>query len=98
MKTVAQGFAANNVSPKLAPALEGQVLLFDLVGVAGAFIDLQQARNEADYDTARRFTRRETLDLVVQAEQAFGFWGHVRDTLQADTFLVGLLAQRQMRV
>ena len=97
MKVVAQGFAAGNVSAKLAPALEGQTLQLDLMNVAAALVDLQQARNEADYDTARRFTREETLDLVAQAEQAFTCWQHVRNTLPSDTLLVGFLAQRQIR-
>jgi uncharacterized protein (UPF0332 family) len=97
MKAVAQQFATNSVSPKLAPGLSGQPLQSQMIGVAATFVDLQQARHEADYDTARRFTRQEVLDLVDQAEQAFTDWRKVRTSLQADTFLVGLLAHRSMR-
>ena len=97
MKQVAQQFSKNEVKPKLAPGLNGQPLQSELLQVASAFVDLQEARHEADYDTARRFTRREVLDLVSQAEQAFADWSRVRGSVQADTFLVGILAFGNMR-
>ena len=97
MKQVAQQFSSNGLSPKLIPGLNGQTLQPQLVGIASSFVDLQQARHEADYDRARRFTRREVLDLVDQAEQAFADWKVVRKSIQADTFLAGLLAFRNMR-
>jgi len=98
MKAVAQQFATNSISPKLTPGLSGQLLQAQMMQVAATFVDLQQARHEADYDTARRFTRQEVLDLVEQAERAFSDWHTLRTSLQADTFLVGLLAQRSMRI
>ena len=98
MKKVAQQFSNDGVSPKLSPGLNGQALQPELVGVATAFVELQQARHEADYDVARRFTRREVLDLLEGAEQAFTDWRHVRKSVQADTFLAGLLAFGNMRI
>ena len=65
--------------------------------MATAFFDLQQLRHEADYDLSRRFTRQEVLSLVADAERAFDDWKKVRRTVQADTFLVGLLAFGNMR-
>ncbi len=97
MRQVAQRFSDNNVSRKLHPGLNGQPLQPALVGVAGAFVDLQQARHEADYDRARRFTRGEVLDLVSRAEQALADWNRVRGSIQADTYLTGLLAFGNMR-
>ena len=97
MRQVAQQFSDDNVSPKLSPGLSGQALQPELVRVASALVQLQEARHKADYDTARRFTRREVLDLVSQAEQAFTDWGRVRGSIQADTFLTGLLALGNMR-
>jgi uncharacterized protein (UPF0332 family) len=97
MKDAAEGFARNNVSAKLLPALSGTPVQRELASVAAAFVELQQARHEADYDTARRFTRQECLDLVDRAMQAFADWRVVRQTVPADTFLVALLAQKQMR-
>ncbi|WP_437837184.1 hypothetical protein [Sorangium sp. So ce1153] len=45
-----------------------------LQGVARAFLDLQQARHDADYDPSKRFTRQGVLTHVGQAEQAFKDW------------------------
>ena len=97
MRQVGQQFSDDNVSRKLAPGLNGQALQPELVRVASALVELQEARHEADYDPARRFTRREALDLVGQAELAFADWNHVRGSIQADTFLIGLLAFGNMR-
>ena len=97
MRQVAQQFSNENVSPKLSPALSGQALQPELIRVARALVELQEARHKADYDTARRFTRREVLDLVGQAELAFADWNRVRGSIQADTFLTGLLAFGNMR-
>lgn len=97
MNEAAKSFAKNPASGKVALSLGKLKLQADLISVATAFVELQQARHEADYDTGRRFTRQECLDLVKQAEQSFVDWQKVRQTLQADTFLVALLAQRHMR-
>lgn len=98
MKSVCRDFARGNPSDRLRPALLGQAIQPELTQVAAAFVDLQQARHEADYDTARRYTRQEATDLVEQAEQAFADWPTIRNSLQANTFLVGLLSQKNMRV
>ncbi len=97
MRTVAQQFARSDVSPKLSSGLDGQPLQPELINVAATFVDVQQARHEADYDTARRFTRVEVLDLIDRVEQAMKDWHDVRRTAPADTFLVGSLAFGNMR-
>ena len=97
MKTVAQKFAENNVPPKLAPGLNGKPLQKRIIQIARTFVDLQQARHEADYDIARQFTRREALELAGRAGRAVLHWEKVQGTVQADTFLVGLLAFNNMR-
>ena len=68
-----------------------------LIDVATAFVQLQEARHDADYNRALRFTRREALDLAELADQAFRDWRQVRGSLPADAFLTGLLAYRQMQ-
>ena len=69
----------------------------ELKEVAQAFVDLQQARHEADYDTARRFTRAEANDLVDQCDQAFTNWHLARNTPSGEAFMVGLLAYGNMK-
>jgi len=98
MRDAAQGFARQNVSPKIRPALGTLPVQPELIAFAAAFVDLQQARHEADYDTSRRLTRKECLDLVNQAEQAFIDWDYVRRSLPADVFLVAMLTQKQMQI
>ena len=84
-------FAKSSVSPKLGPGLNGNPLPTKLIKVAEAFVDLQQARHDADYNMEQRFSRQDVLDLISQADQAVADWRDVRNTLPADTFLVGLL-------
>ena len=97
MKEVSRQFALNNVSAKIQPGLNGLALPSELRRLATTFVDLQQARHEADYDPARKFTRSEVLDLVGRVEQAFKDWSTIKNGLQADVFLTGLLAQRSMK-
>ena len=98
MKRVAQQFSEGGVSPKLGPGMNGPAVQPELAGVAATFVNLQQARHEADYDTIRRFTRPDVIDLVDRAEQAFRDWNTVRRSVQADVFLTGLLAFGNMRI
>ncbi len=97
MLGVARQFASNGIAPKLDPALNGLSLPPELVTVAKTFLDLQQARHEADYDRAARFTRPQALELFQQARQAFSDWRQVRGSPQADAFLAALLAYGSLR-
>lgn len=42
--------------------------------VAATFVDLQEARHEADYNLSKAFTRAEARRLVAQADKAFTDW------------------------
>ena len=64
----------------------------DLITVATAFVDLQQARHEADYDVARTFTRAETMALIDQTDEAMVVWNTLRRTIPADAVLSSLIA------
>lgn len=97
MLGVARQFASNGISPKLAPALNGLPLQPEIVTAAKAFLDLQQARHEADYDRAARFTRPQALELFQQTRQAFADWRQVRGSTQAGVFLAALLTYGSLR-
>ena len=97
MKKVAQQFATSNVQGKIAPALAGNPIPAQLQDVAQTFIDLQQARHEADYDVSRRFTRSETLDLIDQADQAFIDWSQTRRDPAAEAFMLTLLITNRLK-
>jgi hypothetical protein len=59
--------------------------------VARAFVDLYEARQEADYDIDRKYRRHEAVDLVDSAAQAFQAWDRVRSDPVARVYLVSLL-------
>ena len=65
----------------------------ELQQVADAFVELQEARHEADYNVARRFTRQDAADMVRRAERAFAAWERVSRSSapECDAFLVALL-------
>jgi uncharacterized protein (UPF0332 family) len=81
---------------KLEKAMGGATVPLALMDVAQAFIVLQQARHEADYDISLSFTRLEVLDMVALSEKAFVNWRAVRKTIPADVFVTALLANRGM--
>lgn len=60
--------------PKGATAAASVAASPALQSVARAFLDLQQARHEADYDSSKRFIRHGVLAQVALAEQAFKDW------------------------
>lgn len=83
---------------KFASAFNGQPVSQKLIDVASSFVQLQQARHEADYNRAFRFTRKEVLDLVDTTEQSFKDWKEIRKDNQADIFLTGLLVYKQIQM
>lgn len=97
MKDVARQFSNDTVSPKLRAGLNERAIQAEIVRVADGFIRLQEARHDADYNPARMFGRPETLVYVRIAERAFTDWRRVRKSVQADTFLAGLLVFRNIR-
>ncbi|MDV6320601.1 hypothetical protein [Chromohalobacter sp. HP20-39] len=93
MRRVCKGIASRNPPSPIASLL-GQPLKLDsgLLSVSEAFVDLQQARHEADYDLARRFTRDDVAALVDLAEDAFAGIDALkrRNARQYRTFLLAL--------
>jgi hypothetical protein len=59
----------------------------ELKDVAQAFVDLQEARHNADYDLAARFTRRDALVLGGRAAKAFRDWKAIREDDLARIYL-----------
>jgi hypothetical protein len=82
MKRAAQAFVSSSAGPTTT-----------LADVASAFILLQEARHEADYDLARVFTRVEAEALIARAQRAFTGWRAIAGTDEGDAFLVALLVR-----
>jgi hypothetical protein len=59
----------------------------DLRVVADAFVRLQQARHEADYDLACTLRRNEVLAFIRTARRAFEAWERIRKTDDARIYL-----------
>jgi hypothetical protein len=59
--------------------------------VALAFVNLQEARHEADYNVTARFTRVEANNLITRVQQAFDAWKNVRADPVAPLYLGAML-------
>jgi uncharacterized protein (UPF0332 family) len=95
MKSAASSFANGNL-PSVLQSVVPNGTPPALERVCEAFIDLQQARHEADYDLMRTFTRREVQDVVERAERAFEDWKSVAGSSAADAYLVALLLRKRL--
>jgi len=92
MKTAAKAFASGNQAGPWIKIL-GAAPSADLVDVAKAFIELQEARHEADYDLSRSFTRFQADQGVALAQNAFRKWNVVSGKPEGEVFLVALLVK-----
>ncbi len=97
MRNVAAAFADGRAPAKLAPALAGRKPQPELIQVARAFYELQQACETADYDMVYAFEPDRAVELIEMAEQAFEDWAAVSGSVQADAFLAGLFALGALR-
>jgi hypothetical protein len=90
MKKVCLPFTAGNL-PKHLQAVVGATVPPDLRTVANAFVELQQARHDADYNLSATYSRVNTAQILHSARAAFEAWQRVRATPPARVFLVALL-------
>ena len=90
MRKAAIAFASSNLPPYLA-AIAGGAVPQDLIDVASAFVDLQEARHEADYNLASTFRRTRVQGHVDRVRKAFESWDRVKGQDIAKVFLAALL-------
>ena len=90
MKDACQQFVGN-LPAHLIGAIAVPPVPDDLRIVAQAFMDLQQARHEADYNVAQTFNRPDTRDHLDTVRKAFEAWERVRGQQAATVFLANLL-------
>lgn len=77
--------------------LAGASVPVDLKDVAQAFVELQEARHQADYDLSKSFTRQETIDLLDRSTQAFAAWQRCRKSPEAKAYLVAFALNSRLR-
>jgi hypothetical protein len=104
MRNVCRGFAEghraaiNDKQPGQPPPATRQLITLPLdpalFAVVQAFVDLQEARNEADYNLTKQWNRLDVLNRVQTARQAFADWAAVRNTSNATALMAALLLQK----
>jgi hypothetical protein len=96
MKNVCKPFGSGSVQNLNAGTgkLVTAPLAPELVSVATAFADLQEARHQADYDVSEVLTRVDVLQKIALARQAFAAWQAIKGTPNAAVFLAALRLQR----
>lgn len=98
MKQAAQIFAGERMPDRWMRLTQGRgEVPEDLRLVAAAFVELQEARHEADYDITRRFSRSQARELIEVSEKAMGAWRGTRNTAQGRAFLMALLIHNRLR-
>lgn len=94
MKKLCQSYASGGLPQPLRSI--GATASPELRAVADGFVNLQQARHEADYDMARNIRRLEALGLVDRAQAAFDHWRGIQDP-EARIFSTALLLAMHWR-
>lgn len=101
MKKAAKGFASGQLAAAWNSVLPNPSA--ELTMVANAFVDLQEARHQADYDPTYKLKRSEARDLVERAESAIEAWKKVRKdnngkaySLESKVFLAAILMHKQI--
>jgi uncharacterized protein (UPF0332 family) len=79
------------------PSAADDVVAVQLRAVAGLFMQAQQNREDADYDTSKEWTQIEVYVAIESVRAAFGSWYEIRDEDLAQAFLVRLLGPRERR-
>ncbi|MYK91820.1 MAG: hypothetical protein F4026_06730, partial [Synechococcus sp. SB0669_bin_8] len=91
IKNIAQDFSRASVPENLCPILCIDTLDERLVFIAEAFIQLQNARLNADYNLSEKFVKSKVIELVIMTKRAFDCWEEVNKTIEADVFLFRML-------
>ncbi|MDP3000168.1 MAG: hypothetical protein Q8N47_21975 [Bryobacterales bacterium] len=86
--------ALNAYFGKNPPSSQELVVSTHLRTVADRFIQAQQKRNDADYDTGKEWTQTDVLTQIAAVSAAFESWKAIRDEPAAQAYLVSLLSKR----
>jgi uncharacterized protein (UPF0332 family) len=85
-----------NIASKQSPSDPNKLAVFaKLKVVAENFVDLQQARHDADYDNSRVWSRTQAYEEILKAEVAIAAWATIREDEMAQDYLYDLLDSRR---
>ncbi len=93
MKQASKAFFSGSPPTVIHPKLRS-VTLDDLKYVAEAFVDLMDARHDADYNLGRRFVKSDANKLVERAHEARRRWENVWKTNEGAAYMIALLHLR----
>lgn len=79
------------------PLGKEKTVALHLRAVANAFVQVQQGRNDADYNLGREWTRVEVDTQIASVTIAFNAWKIIRDEAVAQAYLVSLLGTKERR-
>jgi hypothetical protein len=96
MEQSSRAFSFAGGAPKVPTEIAEMARTFstppaDLVLVAEAFVDLQEARHEADYNASAKFTRQDVITTINTARDAFQAWRRIRSHPLSRAYLISLL-------
>ena len=74
-----------------------KTVVIHLRTVANAFVQVQQRRNDADYNMAKEWTPVEVDKQIASVNEAFKTWNMIRDEAAAQAYLVSLLGAKERR-
>jgi hypothetical protein len=99
MRNVCKAFVQANVARGGISDATRALLTFPLeprlVRVLEAFVELQEARHQADYDLTRTWNRLGAETHVTTARNAFASWQAIRRAPNTAVFVAAMLLQRQ---
>jgi len=90
MKQVCQEYSGATVSAGVLTVRPGFAIAPQLQDIGTAFVDLQQARHDADYDTATPLAHADADLKVMTAENAFLDWTACQADPSSGVFLTDL--------
>jgi hypothetical protein len=99
MKKVCEQFQhgrVNNISEKIRDLLSNPIEP-ELVTISKAFVELQVARDIADYNVLATFDRVNVLQKIQMAQNAFAAWDAVKHKPNSTVFLSALLLLKHLR-
>lgn len=79
-------------APKQLSSILGRSVPADLQSVASAFIRLQEARHDADYNLTETWTRLTAQQYVDIARRAFEAWARLKKSHEANVFAIALIS------
>lgn len=93
MKRICREFASPRLNPPLRDLLDGDVSE-DMQRLTTSFINLQEARHNADYNPGYLVTWEQTRDLLELAVRAISAWEKIARTAEGNIFILSLLLWR----